>query len=305
MRVTSTSAGKASGHVQLQFVAPGLDHRQAGLDGAGQHPARSTWLLFQFELAAADAGDVEQVVDQVHHVADLALHHLAHLGHRGRVVAGQAHHAQAAADRRQRIAQLVRQRGQELGLAAVGLGQVGGQLLQRGVGMLARGDVAEQQRDAAAGIAADARCVDVEPASHRLRAVLEARRLAGAGDTSIGIDPEAVQPRHQFQRRPAGGVRQAGMPLESRVHLDEAVIDRLSLLVEDHVDDAKALVDRFEQGAVALLAGAQFFRGAHAVGRVEHDRHQALGFAVRPAQRDSRCWWPAAANRRGAGNACR
>ena len=272
-------------HIHLQRMLAGLDQRQAGLDRAGQDGAQVGALALEFELAAADAGDVEQVVDQVHHVADLALHHFPDLAHRRRIVAAQAHHRQAVADRRQRITQLVRQGGQELGLAAVGLGQVVGQPAQFLFRALARRDVGKQQRHLAAVRAADAGGVDIEPARHGRRLVLEARRLARERHPAIGVEPERVQAGQHLARGAAHGIHQAGVLLEHRVHLQEAVVDRLAGRVEDHLEDAEALVDRLEQGAIAFFAGAQLFLYPLALGGVEDDRDQALEFAAWPAQR--------------------
>ena len=60
------------------------------------------------------------------------------------VVGGHAHQLQAVGDRRQRIAQLVGEGGQELGLAPVGLGQLGRQPPQVFLGAPALRDVVEQ-----------------------------------------------------------------------------------------------------------------------------------------------------------------
>jgi hypothetical protein len=60
--------------------------------------------------------------------------------------AGAAQVLQAAPDRRKRIAQLMREGGEELGLEAVGLGQVGGHATQGVFGAAALGDVVEGRR---------------------------------------------------------------------------------------------------------------------------------------------------------------
>ena len=85
---------------------------------------RSPWSTaissLQLDLAARDARDFEQVVDQPHHVVDLPLHHLADCACAcGSLSPGQPQDLQRVADRRQRIAQLVRQRREELVLAAI------------------------------------------------------------------------------------------------------------------------------------------------------------------------------------------
>ena len=53
--------------------------------------------------------------------ADLALHDLARGGRHLLIVAGGAQDVEARADRRERVAQLVRERGEEFVLAAIGL----------------------------------------------------------------------------------------------------------------------------------------------------------------------------------------
>jgi hypothetical protein len=75
----------------------------------------------QFQLAAAHARHVEQVVHQPHHVRELAVHHVARARRHRRQFAHPAQDLQPRADRRQRIAQLVRERGDEFVLAPVGL----------------------------------------------------------------------------------------------------------------------------------------------------------------------------------------
>ena len=99
-----------------------LDQRARGLDGAAASAVvELDPLPAQLELAARDARDVEQVVEQPRHVIDLAVDHVA-------APTSTAPRSRAAvllivrrvADRRERIAQLVRQRRQELVLAAIG-----------------------------------------------------------------------------------------------------------------------------------------------------------------------------------------
>ena len=77
----------------------------------------------QLHLVAVDAGDVEQVVDQPHHVPELPLHHGPGLGDGVGVAGREPHHLQAVAERGQRVAQLVGQQGEELVLPPVLLPQ--------------------------------------------------------------------------------------------------------------------------------------------------------------------------------------
>ncbi len=77
----------------------------------------------QRDLARGDARDVEQVVHQPREVLHLAAHHLARpLAHRA--VVGHAQDLDRVADRRQGIPQLVREHGEELVLATVGVAQL-------------------------------------------------------------------------------------------------------------------------------------------------------------------------------------
>ena len=122
------------GSVDRQLVVHAAVERR----GPPRRPGATTGseldaLAAQLDPAARDAADVEQIVDQARHVADLALEHLGRRAERSVAVAAAAdrrtQHLHRVADRRQRIAELVRQRGQELVLAAVGLGEVAGELL--------------------------------------------------------------------------------------------------------------------------------------------------------------------------------
>lgn len=70
---------------------------------------------------------------------------------------------------------------------------------------------------------------------------------------------------------------EACLLLEHRIHLDEAVIDRRAVCIEQHLDDAEAFVDRAEQRAVTLFAAAQRrFALALQFGDARFGRRQAL-----------------------------
>ena len=66
----------------LERVIRRVDQRAARLDSRRDHVGEIHAALAQLDLAARDARDVQQVVDQPHHVVDLALHDLVG-GHRG------------------------------------------------------------------------------------------------------------------------------------------------------------------------------------------------------------------------------
>jgi hypothetical protein len=122
-----------------------------GLDGGLEHFVQRHRLAAQLELATGDPRDVEQVVEQSGHVPALPVDHRRRRGNRRRraLVLQQR---DAGANRRQRVAQLVGQHGQELVPAAIGVAQ---RRLQR----LALVDVAGDRRgaDDAAGLVANRR----------------------------------------------------------------------------------------------------------------------------------------------------
>ena len=101
----------------------------------------------------------------------------------------------------QRIAQLVRQRGQELGLAAVGAGQVVGQALQGLVAPLFLGDVAQEDRHLALGRVAEARRVDVQPAIEIRTVLLDPHRQADARHPAIDARPAQACSRTSSRMR--------------------------------------------------------------------------------------------------------
>ena len=115
--LTSIST-RRRGQVDRQHVALALDRRTRRLD-RGLITGPSVMLAPQLELALGDARDVQQVVEQPGHVA-LALGSPVATVQRGVVELRRGGDLRRVADRRQRIAQLVRQRREEFVLAAVG-----------------------------------------------------------------------------------------------------------------------------------------------------------------------------------------
>ncbi len=80
-------------------------------------------LHLQLDLAARNAGDIEQIVDQAREMRGLPLQHSAHMAHRGRLIRPAAENRRDVEDRCQRVAQLVRKHREEFVLAPVGLQQ--------------------------------------------------------------------------------------------------------------------------------------------------------------------------------------
>jgi hypothetical protein len=100
-----------------------LDQRTHLLDRVGDHVLEVELAKLEFDLAAGDARDVQQIVDQRRHVAGLARDDLAGALHHRGIDIEVREHGRGRDDRRQRIAQFMRQHGQELVLALVGFAQ--------------------------------------------------------------------------------------------------------------------------------------------------------------------------------------
>ena len=103
--------------------------------------------------------------------------------------------------------------------------------------------------------ATDASRVDVEPPSHGRSMVLEPRRRAGGRHGAVEPEPGRIEVRHELAGALSERIREPGVRLERRVDLDEPVIDRGALRIEDHLEHAESLVDGLEQRAIALLRG--------------------------------------------------
>ena len=184
----------------------------------------------------------------------------------------------------------MRQGGEELGLEAVGFGQVGRHAPQRGLGPAPFGNIGEQHRDPAPLGRSQPGRVHVVPAVQALSLVLEAHRLAGLRHLPIDVEPVLLVGWHHLADRLAHRVDQTGVLDEGRIGLDEQVVAGLAFAVVDHVDHAQALVDRVEHGVVALLGGAQLLFGlALARGVHHHPVHlvrRAMAVVLDVAARD-------------------
>ena len=111
------------------------------LDGAADDGGEIDALLAQLDLAAGDARHFHQIVHEPDHVVDLPLHHVVRAA-RAAPSWPAMRRMQRVVNRRQRVAQLVRERRQELVLAPIGFLERLAALLDR----LARRDCAEMSR---------------------------------------------------------------------------------------------------------------------------------------------------------------
>ncbi len=101
-------AARRDGH--LEHLTAAFEHRTRQLDRACRHLADLDQFTAQLDLAAGHARHVQQVVDETLEGGHLPLDHVL----LARRLVLEAHQLQCRQDRRQRIAQLVAEHGQEL-----------------------------------------------------------------------------------------------------------------------------------------------------------------------------------------------
>ena len=101
-----------------------LEDRTARFDREGHDGRDVDGLFLKPDLAAGYPGNLQQVVDQLGHLAHLVVDDVAGPAQVGVVRTELLHDLDGIADRGQRVAQLVTQHRQKLVLARVGLGQL-------------------------------------------------------------------------------------------------------------------------------------------------------------------------------------
>ena len=117
-----------------------FDDRSRRFHGMPDHRRQLDSGLAQLHRATRDARDVQQIVDQSHHLLRLALHRRPHFFDQRGIVARDPHEFQAGSNRRERIAELVGQNRQKLVLTLIGFPQ-------RFLGIVAAGDVDRHAAD--------------------------------------------------------------------------------------------------------------------------------------------------------------
>jgi hypothetical protein len=125
----------------------GGDGGLAGLGAGGDDLLQADAFAVQLDLAEADATHIEQVVDEAHEMRELTIHHVDRAMQRRVGFRRQARDLQAVADRRERIAQLVGQRREELVFAPI-------RVVELALHRLAVADV-DQARRHADGVASE------------------------------------------------------------------------------------------------------------------------------------------------------
>jgi hypothetical protein len=261
-----------------QLVAARLDQRHRGLDRARHHVAQLDRMPFDHDLALRDAADVEQVVDEPRQVRDLPLDHAGGPPHAVGRERRRQQQVRGVADRRERIAQLVREHREELVHALrVGL---------ESLDALALGHVARDLREAAqvAVVVAQRGQHHVGPEVGAVLADAPTFLLEAAG---VARDLELAL-RHALRDR-VGRIERREMPADDlgcAVALDQrgagvpGAHDARDVEHEDRVV-AHALDDQ----AGALLAAPQRLLVLAALGEVAGDLREAPQRAVGVAQR--------------------
>ena len=137
-----------SGALTVKPMAPLLHQRPDALGGPLGQGRQLDPLGAEPDLAVRQPGDVQQVVDQPGHVPDLPLDHVAGELDEGRVVGRLPQDVDRVEHRGQGVAQLVGEHGEELILAAVGVGQLLGLAAELHLELLAIGGVADHLGEA-------------------------------------------------------------------------------------------------------------------------------------------------------------
>ncbi len=100
-------------------MARGVDSGASRLESALERLAESSHLLAQLETIARDTTDVQQIIDQPHHLSGLPLHDAARAAQHRIDDVAVLEEPQAVTQRREWVAQLVSQHGEELVLALI------------------------------------------------------------------------------------------------------------------------------------------------------------------------------------------
>ena len=238
------------GEIDHQLVRARLDQRPGGFDRGDQAVREVQALLAQLQLAARDARDLQQVVEQPRHVLDLAVDDVLRplqlrLGRVRRLA-----DPRRVTDRRERVAQLVGEGREELVLAPV-------RRAQRVLGTFARGDVGALDEDAGhVAVGRDERLedeVDVTFLERRAGLALEQDRDALA-------DVRLARLEHPVQQR------------------DEALGGNLRQRVGDRAADDVAVPDELVEGGIGQLEDVvRSAQHGHEAGGVLEELAQPLG----------------------------
>jgi hypothetical protein len=223
-----------------------VDGRGTGFDALGQHVVQVHVIALHAHVARSEPANLEQIVDETGEATELPLHHGQRPAQLFLAVRAALDDVQAIAQRRERTAQLVRQRRAEAFQARVRA------IERRAREMLAprRRAILEDDGHLPRLRIAHPECVAMEFAIEGARHVVEAGRFAGLRDMRIQLEPVWLvirpQPAHGFSHR----VVQAGRLGEARADGQEAVVQPGRLAA--NLDDAGREIARVEQAARPL-----------------------------------------------------
>jgi len=100
--------------------------------------------------------------------------------------------------------------------------------------------------------------------------MLETLRLSRARDLAIGFVPEVFVGGVDLAHRLADGIHETRLPSKGRIHFQNEIIDRATLIVVQHLDRAEGLVERVGQSPMQMLAFSQALRQRVRAVRVQH-----------------------------------
>ena len=191
---------RVGGNVDFQHVPGRVEERPRRLERGFDDRRQQHLLAMQFEPPESEPGDIQQVVHQALHRLGLPPHHLSRRLAIAAAHAGRQQQGCGAVDRRQRVAQLMRQHRQEAVLGRV-------RLLQRTAGLLVLDQRLHQFR-----LAVLQRLLRFprrglvsqnfnEPHGPPLRVAHEHHRAAGPEQAAVLAHMEAVVGRTAFGQR--------------------------------------------------------------------------------------------------------
>ena len=267
------------GQQQVDGVAATVRELGARLDGLVQHVGKVDPFPSQFELVARDPVDIEQVVHQPHHVAGLAIHDVQAAADHRRIRPGAADEFERVPNRRQRAPELVRERGEKIGLAAVGL-------LQCFFGTLALRDVDGNAADPR-GLAprpGNRKLADERVMQHAILVLEDFHRLDARG----ALERAPIVFRESRSHVGGKDVR-VGPPVQGitrHAERDHRRVVRKNVTPIQVLDPGKAR-QVLHETAEPFLCGLEGPLGARAIGDVDARPDVARERAVRPLRRDA------------------
>src|SRR5207247_649171 len=99
-------------HGDFETVVAGVNQRTHAVDRFANDLAEVDLFQCEADAPAGDAGDVEQIVEQAHHVRDLSIHDIVGAPHHGIVAAAAPQYRECRPNGGERVAQFVTEHGE-------------------------------------------------------------------------------------------------------------------------------------------------------------------------------------------------